>query len=61
MLSKLSAAIFILVGSVSVLADDQVSYLVSPETKKLNLPFSDAVRVNNMIFMSGQLGVEPGS
>jgi reactive intermediate/imine deaminase len=25
------------------------------------LPFSDAVRVNNMIFMSGQLGVEPGS
>jgi len=61
MLSKLSAAIFILVGSVSVLADDQVSYLVSPETKKLNLPFSDAVRVNNMIFMSGQLGVEPES
>ena len=43
-----------------VCADNHVSYIVSPETKKLGLPFSDAVRVNNMIYMSGQLGVEPG-
>jgi reactive intermediate/imine deaminase len=42
-------------------ADHHVSYIVSPETQKLNLPFSDAVRVNNMIYLSGQLGVEPGS
>ncbi len=55
-------SILILVQPISVaLADSHVSYLVSPETKKLNLPFSDGVRVGNMIYMSGQLGVTPGN
>jgi 2-iminobutanoate/2-iminopropanoate deaminase len=40
-------------------ADGHVSYLVSKETSAQNMPFSDAVRVGNMIYLSGQLGVNP--
>ena len=36
-------------------------YLVSDEAKALNLPFSDAVRVGNLLVLSGQLGNLPGS
>ncbi len=32
----------------------------SPETQAADLPFSDAVRVGELIFLSGQLGVRPG-
>ena len=33
----------------------------SPETAAADLPFSDAVRVGDLIFVSGQLGVRPGT
>lgn len=36
-------------------------YLVSEQTKSLNLPFSDAVRVGDMLYLSGQLGNIPGT
>ena len=36
-------------------------YLVSEATKGLNLPFSEAVRVGDMLYLSGQLGNVPGS
>ena len=36
-------------------------YLVSEATKELNLPFSEAVRVGDMLYLSGQLGILPGS
>ncbi len=33
----------------------------NPESfKKLNLPFSEAVRVGDLLFLSGQLGTKPG-
>lgn len=32
----------------------------SPETEAADLPFSDAVRVGDLLFLSGQLGVRPG-
>jgi reactive intermediate/imine deaminase len=32
----------------------------SPETQAAGLPFSDAVRVGELLFLSGQLGVRPG-
>ena len=32
----------------------------SPETRAADLPFSDAVRVGDLIFLSGQLGIRPG-
>ncbi|MGJ5676559.1 MAG: RidA family protein [Nostochopsis sp.] len=37
-----------------------VRYLTSPETTSLNLPFSEAVRVGNMLYLSGNLGNIPG-
>ncbi len=35
----------------------QVEYLTSPE--RSNAPFSEAVRVGNLLFLSGQLGRDP--
>lgn len=36
-------------------------YIRSPATTKNNLPFSDAVRVGDLVFLSGQIGNIPGS
>jgi len=33
----------------------------SPETAAADLPFSDAVRAGGLLFVSGQLGVQPGT
>ena len=38
-----------------------VTYLNSPEMQTLGLPFSEAVRVDNTIYLSGQLGNRPGT
>jgi len=38
---------------------DNVEYIVSDESAKLNLPFSDAVVFGDTLVMSGQLGVNP--
>ncbi len=51
--------------AVSTRADDhrktEVEYLKSPGTEDMNLPFSAAVRVGNLMFLSGQLGLVPGT
>jgi reactive intermediate/imine deaminase len=36
-------------------------FLTSPETEALGLPFSDAVRAGDLLFVSGQIGNRPGS
>ena len=36
-------------------------YLTSPGTESLGLPFSEATRVGDLIFVSGQIGNLPGS
>ncbi|MFK8015008.1 MAG: RidA family protein, partial [Gammaproteobacteria bacterium] len=36
-------------------------YLSPPAMKSLNLPFSDAVRVGDLLFLSGKLGNKPGT
>jgi reactive intermediate/imine deaminase len=38
-----------------------VEYLQSPGNEEMNLPFSAAVRVGNLMFLSGQLGLVPGT
>lgn len=38
-----------------------VTHYLSENTKKMNLPFSDAVTVDNMVYLSGQVGNIPGS
>ncbi|TDJ36421.1 MAG: RidA family protein [Gammaproteobacteria bacterium] len=45
----------------SAWADVDVAYLASERAKSLNLPFSEAVRVGNMLYLSGQLGNLPGT
>lgn len=37
-----------------------IEFLTSPETEALALPFSDAVRVGDMLYLSGQIGNLPG-
>ncbi len=35
-----------------------VEYLSSASTREMNLPFSEAVRVGNMLYLSGQIGID---
>jgi len=41
-------------------ASPRVEYLASATTSELGLPFSDAVRVGQMLYVSGQIGNVPG-
>ncbi len=38
-----------------------VDYIRSEATKRAGLPFSDAVRVGDVLYLSGQMGVTPGT
>lgn len=38
-----------------------VEFLEAPDAATLDLPFSEAVRVDHTIYLSGQLGVKPGT
>ncbi|MBD2775815.1 RidA family protein [Iningainema tapete] len=42
------------------MSDNTVEYLTSVETTSINLPFSEAVRVGNMLYLSGVIGNIPG-
>jgi 2-iminobutanoate/2-iminopropanoate deaminase len=37
-----------------------IEYLTSPQSRSLELPFSEAVRVGDTIYLSGQIGNIPG-
>lgn len=39
----------------------EVEYLLEPGMEGRDLPFSSAVRVDNLLFLSGQLGIVPGT
>lgn len=39
----------------------ETDFIVSEDTQALALPFSDAVAVNGMLVLSGQLGVDPAT
>ena len=47
----------------SVIAGDRsdVEFLSDPHSPTRDLPFSEAVRVGNILFLSGQIGLAPGS
>lgn len=38
-----------------------VEYLVSESTREAGFPFSDAVRVGEMIYLSGAIGIDPAT
>lgn len=42
-------------------SEPEVEYLMSTATSEMGLPFSDAVRVGNMLYVSGQIGNVPGT
>lgn len=42
-------------------ATPEVEWLSMPGTEDMDLPFSAAVRVDNMLFLSGALGLVPGT
>lgn len=54
-------AVFILGCETSTEEGPRVEYLNAPGTEEANLPFSAAVRVDNLLFLSGALGVKPGT
>jgi reactive intermediate/imine deaminase len=44
-----------------VTASPDVAYLQAPGTEDMDLPFSSAVRVDNMLYLSGSIGLVPGT
>jgi len=59
----LLAALAVFVFGCEVTVDDsaRVEYLNKPGTEDLDLPFSAAVRVDHLLFLSGNLGNIPGT
>jgi len=60
-MKQVLAAVVLMSLATIAIADDRVEYIVTAETKAMNLPFSDAVRVDDMIYLSGTLGVDPAT
>lgn len=53
----------LLLATFQVSADDhtEVEYLLMPGMEEMDLPFSSAVRVDKLLFLSGMLGNMPGT
>jgi len=60
-LTLLLAALFFYGCDVSVSQHTDVEYLQAPGMEDMNLPFSSAVRVGDMLFLSGSIGIVPGT
>ena len=48
-------------GSPDAGPDPVVMYYTAESNKQFNLPFSDVAQVGNLLFLSGHLGVAPGT
>lgn len=57
----LLAALFVCGCEVHVNQDTDIEYLQAPGMEDKNLPFSSAVRVGDLLFLSGSVGVLPGT
>lgn len=57
----LAVALVVAACDVSVEHSPDVEYLNLPGSEDRNLPFSAAVRVDNLLFLSGSLGIVPGT
>jgi len=60
-LPVLLAALYLCGCEVHVHDDTDVEYLQAPGTEDMNLPFSSAVRVGDLLFLSGSIGIVPGT
>ena len=63
MKQTLIIALALLFAACEVTVDEtvDVEYLRAPGTENLDLPFSAAVRVDNLLFLSGNIGNIPGT
>jgi len=52
------AALAITGCEVNVETDTEIEWFKAPGTEEMNLPFSSAVRVDNLLFLSGELGYD---
>lgn len=63
-MKRLTSAVIAILLPVVSYADTQsgnpIKRLSSEQFRQFNLPFSQAVQVNGMLYLSGELGVEPG-
>tara|TARA_B100001057_G_scaffold194074_1_gene194889 strand:- start:12 stop:470 length:459 start_codon:yes stop_codon:yes gene_type:complete len=57
---KILSILILLIGCSTQTYND-AEYFVSEKSKELNFPFSDASIVGNIIYVSGQVGSEPGT
>ena len=55
--TAIASTLFTVICSVS---GAEIEILGAEATKKLNLPFSEAVSVGDMLYLSGQIGNKPG-
>jgi len=55
------AAAALAAGNVSAAAHAGIEYLNSGKVLPATLPFSEAVRVGHTLYLSGQIGIAPGS
>lgn len=62
---SMAAAVFLVALVASACASPggggDVEHLATPEQRALGLPFSEAVRVGDMLYLSGQIGTRPGT
>ena len=54
----LLAGFFVCIANIVIAAD--IEHYTLPENLPKNLPFSEAVRVDNMVYLAGQIGIPPG-
>lgn len=59
-MKKLALALVTLAFSSLSLAGSSIEVLGAEETRRLNLPFSEAVAIGDLLFLSGQIGNRPG-
>jgi len=55
------SAILMVGCEAAVDTETDIEWLKAPGTEDMNLPFSSAVRVDNLLFLSGALGIVPGT
>ncbi len=60
-MQSLVVALLLAISANLVHAAERPVFYTNEETKALNLPFSNAVRVGNLLILSGQLGNLPGT
>ena len=60
-LASCTALLLLTACSVDMEEKPRVEYLAAPGSEEANLPFSAAVRVGDTLYLSGMIGLQPGT